>query len=201
MGQFITESMSRLVLAGTREQLTNTVRVVADLGAVHINDYTGEDDGLSLGKPEDDSESVSRRLTRFRGCASLVEPERQTTLLPAVDVRSNLKDSIDALVDESISRFEEIDTQVLGIGTDSKPAQTAFATGLGGIPYPILSDFHPQGEVTESFGVLNSERGTPLRAVIIIDKNGVVRFAKTYESMPELDIDYLIAELNVINNS
>jgi len=49
MGQFITESMSRLVLAGTREQLTNTVRVVADLGAVHINDYTGEDDGLSLG--------------------------------------------------------------------------------------------------------------------------------------------------------
>jgi len=101
--------MSRLLLAGTREQLTNTVRVVADLGAVHINDYTGEDEGLSLGKPEEDSESVSRRLTRFRGCASLVEPERQTTLLPAVDVRSNLKDSIDALVDESISRFEEID--------------------------------------------------------------------------------------------
>ena len=99
------------------------------------------------------------------------------------------------------SRFEEIDTQVLGIGTDSKPAQTAFATGLGGIPYPILSDFHPQGEVTESFGVFNSERGTPLRAVIIIDKNGIIRFAKTYESMPELDIDYLIAELNVINNS
>ena len=97
------------------------------------------------------------------------------------------------------SRFEEIDTQVLGIGTDSKPAQTAFATGLGGIPYPILSDFHPQGKVSDLFGVFNSDKGTPFRAVIIIDKNGVVRFSKTYESMAELVIDDLFDQVKIIN--
>ena len=111
MSQFTTESMSRLILAGTREQLAATVRLVADLRAVHINDYVGNDEGLSLGKPEDASEDVSRRLTRIRGCAALIEAQRQTELLDASDVRSHLSDSIDDMVETSISRFEEIDTK------------------------------------------------------------------------------------------
>ena len=116
MSQFTTESMSRLILAGTREQLAATVRLVADLGAVHINDYVGNDDGLSLGKPEDASEDVSRRLTRIRGCAALIEAQRQTELLDATDVRSHLSDSIDDMVEASISRFEEIDSKRAEIG-------------------------------------------------------------------------------------
>ena len=111
MSQFTTEAMSRLILAGTREQLPATVRIVADLRAVHINDYVGNDEGLSLGKPEDDSEDVSRRLTRIRGCAAMIEAERQTELYPAPDVRQHLSDSIDELVEDSISRFEEIDSK------------------------------------------------------------------------------------------
>ena len=38
--------------------------------------------------------------------------------------------------------FEDIDTQILGISCDSKPAQTAFSGSLGSIPYPLLSDFY-----------------------------------------------------------
>lgn len=116
MSQFTTESMSRLILAGTREQLAATVRAAADLGAVHINDYVGNDDGLSLGKPEDASEDVSRRLTRIRGCAALIEAQRQTELLDAADVRNHLSDSIDEMVEASISRFEEIDFKRAEIG-------------------------------------------------------------------------------------
>ncbi|MEC8926702.1 MAG: V-type ATPase 116kDa subunit family protein [Candidatus Thermoplasmatota archaeon] len=115
MSQFTTESMSRLIVAGTREQLAATVRVVADLRAVHINDYVGNDEGLSLGKPEDASEDVSRRLTRIRGCAALIEAQRQTELLPASDVRSHLSASIDDMVEASISRFEEIDSKLAEI--------------------------------------------------------------------------------------
>ena len=116
MSQFTTESMSRLILAGTREQLADTVRVVADLRAVHINDYVGNDEGLSLGKPEDASEDVSRRLTRIRGCAALIEAERQMELMAASDVRSHLSDSIDDMVEASISRFEEIDSKRAEMG-------------------------------------------------------------------------------------
>ena len=116
MSQFTTESMSRLILAGTREQLAATVRVVADLRAVHINDYLGNDEGLSLGKPDAASEDVSRRLTRIRGCAALIEAERQTELMAASDVRDHLSDSIDDHVEATISRFEEIDSKHAEIG-------------------------------------------------------------------------------------
>ena len=71
--------------------------------------------------------------------------------------------------------FEEADTQVLGISCNAKPAQTAFASGLGSIPYPILSDFFPHGKVCNDYGVFNEQTGVPVRAIILVDKNGVVR--------------------------
>ena len=38
MSQFTTEEMSRLVAAGTRDQLKTALDVVAGLSLVHIND-------------------------------------------------------------------------------------------------------------------------------------------------------------------
>ncbi len=52
---------------------------------------------------------------------------------------------------------------------------------MGGLPYPELSDFHPKGVTTRAYGLWNEERGASNRAVIIIDKEGVVRFRETYQ--------------------
>jgi alkyl hydroperoxide reductase subunit AhpC len=52
---------------------------------------------------------------------------------------------------------------------------------LGGLPYPELSDFHPKGDATKAYGLWNEERGASNRAVIIVDKEGVVRFRETYQ--------------------
>ncbi len=83
-------------------------------------------------------------------------------------------------------RYEEKGAQVLGMSVDNVATQRAFATGLGNIPYPLLSDFHPQGQVSELFGIYNNERGTTKRAVIIIDKEGVIRFKKIFtEGLPD----------------
>ena len=58
---------------------------------------------------------------------------------------------------------------------------------MGGLSYPELSDFHPKGEVTTAYGLWNEERGAGTRAVIIVDKDGIVRFRQTYEpgTLPE----------------
>ena len=48
------------------------------------------------------------------------------------------------------------------------------------MPYPELSDFHPKGATTTAYGLWNEERGASHRAVIIVDKEGVVRFRETY---------------------
>jgi alkyl hydroperoxide reductase subunit AhpC len=53
---------------------------------------------------------------------------------------------------------------------------------MGGLPYPQLGDWHPKGKVTAAYGLYNEERGAPNRAVIVIDKDGVVRFRETYEA-------------------
>lgn len=94
------------------------------------------------------------------------------------------------------SALEEKDTQVLGISTNAKPVQTAFSTSLGGIPYPILSDFHPHGAMCKLYGVYNEERGTAIRSVILIDKEGIIRFKRSYSDMSEFDMDEVTAEVD-----
>jgi peroxiredoxin (alkyl hydroperoxide reductase subunit C) len=92
--------------------------------------------------------------------------------------------------------FAKRNTQVLGISTNAQPAQTAFAQSLGTIPYPILSDFHPNGQVAQAYGVYNEEGGTARRSIFVIDKQGVVRFKKLYSGMPEFDMGEILAEVD-----
>ena len=77
--------------------------------------------------------------------------------------------------EDDLPRFEEYDTQVLGISVDSIPSHEAWQKSLGGITYPLLSDFYPHGEVAQKYGVLR-EQGMSERALFIIDKEGIIRF-------------------------
>lgn len=52
---------------------------------------------------------------------------------------------------------------------------------MGGLPYPELSDWHPKGQVTRSYDLWNEERGAGTRAVIIVDREGVIRYRELYE--------------------
>ncbi|MBP1930577.1 alkyl hydroperoxide reductase subunit AhpC [Ammoniphilus resinae] len=83
--------------------------------------------------------------------------------------------------EDDLSKFEEYDTQVLGISVDSIPSHEAWQKSIGGITYPLVSDFYPHGAIAEKFGVLRKEAGAPAygaaeRALFIIDKEGVVQF-------------------------
>lgn len=68
-----------------------------------------------------------------------------------------------------------LNAQVLGISVDHVPCLKAWAESLGGINYPLLSDFWPHGAVASKYGVLRSE-GYTERAVFVIDKKGIVRY-------------------------
>ena len=81
--------------------------------------------------------------------------------------------------------FEAKDAQVLSVSVDSVFAHKAFAEKMGGISFPMLSDFFPHGAVCEQYDCLRPQ-GFPKRAVFIIDKQGTVRFARLYEGgIPE----------------
>ena len=77
-------------------------------------------------------------------------------------------------------KFEGYNTQVLGISIDHIPALKAWAESLGGISYPLLSDFWPHGAVAELYGVLREE-GRSERALFVVDKEGIVRYVDIHD--------------------
>ena len=86
---------------------------------------------------------------------------------------------------------------MLGVSVDHIPCLQAWAESLGGINYPLLSDFWPHGQVAEQYGVFRSE-GKSERAIFIIDKDGIIRYLCIYpidQQPSNLDI---IRELRLI---
>jgi len=78
--------------------------------------------------------------------------------------------------------FERYDAQVVGISVDSVPSHVAFAKSLGGIEkYPLLADFHPKGEVSKKYGVWKEDKGICERAIVVVDKQGIVRYFEVHD--------------------
>ena len=101
-------------------------------------------------------------------------------------------------MDADVSRFEEEDTQVLGISVDSTAANTAWAESLGVEGILLLSDFWPHGEVAQVYGVLR-EQGFTERATFIVDKEGILRFVHIYDINELPNNEELFEALREIN--
>ncbi len=71
-----------------------------------------------------------------------------------------------------IARFEQSNTQVLGISVDSSPANKAFAEQIG-VHFPLLSDF--QRKVSLEYGILNDKYGFANRTTFVVDKQGIIQ--------------------------
>ena len=84
---------------------------------------------------------------------------------------------------------------MLGISCDHVASHRAWATALGGLPYPELSDWEPKGQVSRAYGLWNPERGASIRAVLIIDKAGIVRYRKIYTAPNLPDLEEILREV------
>ncbi len=76
-------------------------------------------------------------------------------------------------------RLEKARTLAVGVSVDSVHCHAAWGDALGGIALPLLSDFHPKGEVARSFGAYLEGEGITDRATVLVDATGVVRHAST----------------------
>jgi peroxiredoxin len=85
--------------------------------------------------------------------------------------------------------FEELDTEIIAISIDSVFTHKAWADGLGGISYPLLSDFWPHGKVAADYGVFIEEMGFSGRALFIIDKEGIIQYVDVVDpkEIPEIE--------------
>ncbi len=91
-------------------------------------------------------------------------------------------------------------TQVLGLSVDSAPCLKAWAESLGGITYPLLSDFYPHGSVAELYGVLRAE-GYSERAIFVIDRQGIIRYIDVHDIATQPDNDELFRVLAEVDSA
>ncbi len=73
-------------------------------------------------------------------------------------------------------RFAKANAQVVGITCDPTPSLVAWAKQLGGVSFPLASDFWPHGAVAKAYGVFNDADGRAQRAVVVVDGGGIVRY-------------------------
>ena len=97
-----------------------------------------------------------------------------------------------------MSEFEGLNSQVLAISCDPVASKEAWGRALGGISYPLVSDFWPHGGVARQYGVFNAEFGRPDRATFIVDKEGIIRWAKAYRSGESPDTDEVLEALRQV---
>lgn len=79
-----------------------------------------------------------------------------------------------------LDRFKDLDAEVVSISMDSTHALTAWAKSMG-TSFSLLSDFYPQGQVVDLYGVRH-QAGMAERALFAIDKEGVIRFIEIQDA-------------------
>lgn len=90
-----------------------------------------------------------------------------------------------------MSRFQAAHTQVLGVSVDSVFSHANWAKSLGGVSFPLLSDFQPRGALADSCGAFIEPAGITDRATVLIDSDGVVQYSQSVSPAGVRDIEEL----------
>lgn len=102
------------------------------------------------------------------------------------------------LYQQELAEFEARGAAVIGVSVDSIYSHGAWAA-VRGITFPLLSDFHPKGDVARRYGVWRDSDGFSDRALYVIDADGVIRYADVSPRVEHLpDIYELFAALDQV---
>ncbi|NHU85747.1 peroxiredoxin [Kocuria sp. JC486] len=74
---------------------------------------------------------------------------------------------------DMFEEVQEVDALLLAVSTDTFHVLKAFANQES-LDFDLLSDFWPHGQVAESYGVLDPEKGVPSRTTFLIDADGLI---------------------------
>ncbi|MBD3403217.1 redoxin domain-containing protein [candidate division GN15 bacterium] len=96
-----------------------------------------------------------------------------------------------------IDEFDKHDCQLIGISVDSIPSHIAWAKSMGGLSFPLMSDYWPHGEIAQQYGVL-TDRGFAERAVFLIDKQGIIRYIEVVDPAELPDTNELFRQIKAL---
>jgi alkyl hydroperoxide reductase subunit AhpC len=80
---------------------------------------------------------------------------------------------------------------------DSVHTNRAYAESMGGLKYPILSDWNPHGALTDQLGI-RTDMGCPSRTTVIVDKDNVIRAIDTNPLGEDRDFNQTLTKLDAL---
>jgi peroxiredoxin len=131
-----------------------------------------ENEGLPVGtKAPDfslpDSNGNSVHLSDYRG-------KNVVLVFYPLDWSPACSDQL-SLYQHELAEFERANAQLIAISVDSIYSHGAWAA-VRGLSFPLLSDFHPKGQVARLYSVMRDSDGFSERALYVIDADGKIRF-------------------------
>lgn len=87
------------------------------------------------------------------------------------------------LYEQERDEFAKRGVELLGVSVDSLYSHGAWAA-VRGLSFPLLSDFHPKGEIARRYNVWRESDGFCERALYLVDGEGVIRYAHV---SPQID--------------
>lgn len=83
-----------------------------------------------------------------------------------------------------LDRFKDFDAEIVSISMDSHFALSAWSKSMH-TSFPLLSDFYPQGQIVDLYGVRHAA-GMAERALFVIDKEGIIRYIEVVHTPGEM---------------
>ena len=111
---FSTVEMSRLTMAGPSNNLDEVLRLCANLGNVHIKPYSGDVDGITVGRPHPDADEVSAMLAKVRSAISTLNSTNKQGPISAKEVAQSLEsfsEKIDSIT-ETIAKKADATAEI-----------------------------------------------------------------------------------------
>lgn len=91
--------------------------------------------------------------------------------------------------------LDRLGAVALGLSIDSQPCKKAWAEAIGVKETALLADFWPHGGVAQAYGIFREKNGFSERAVLIVDREGIIRFKKIYPIKQVPDIEEILKAL------
>lgn len=93
--------------------------------------------------------------------------------------------------------FDGRDAQLIGVSCDNLPSLNAWVVEMGGVWFPVASDFWPHGGLASKLGILRPE-GVSERALFVIDKKGIIRYIDVHDINTRPDLGQLAKALDAL---
>ncbi len=103
------ESMSRIVIVGTKSRMEDAINAFYSEKAIHVIDHTTGDDGLSIGSPTENTSQASERLLKVRALEKElgINKHTKTANISVEDVQSRISSGdVEGVEDEVLKTVD-----------------------------------------------------------------------------------------------